>query len=119
MSTFLPREVQDGLDAARQRDQRRNSRMMVEANGQTYRILKFWDDGFVLECKDDVHLRGFVDIYDRGHHMFEALIVATSQEAGLMTYAVKRMTAISETAPRDYVDTPVKVHGLLGGDAAR
>ena len=119
MSTFLPKEVQDGLNAARRRDQRRKSRMMVEGNGQTYRILKFWDGGFSVERAQADQLRGFVDIYDRGHHLYQALIVAAYEEDGLMLYDFKRMSKVSDQPPRDFVEAPVEIKGLLGHRVTR
>ncbi|MBR9651104.1 hypothetical protein [Thalassovita aquimarina] len=102
MSTFLSEEVLAGLEAARKRDRKRNGRMLVEADGKTYRILSFWDGGFELDAETAPHLRGFVDLYDRGQHMYQCLIVASGEENGRMCYEFKRLTAIQERPPRDF-----------------
>ena len=114
MTTFLPKEVQAGLDAARKRDQKRNSRMMVEADGKSYRVLRFWNDGFALEAESAPHLRGYVDLYDRGHHLYQCLILASEEEHGEMCYEFKRITAIQSKAPLDFVEETPEVIALLG-----
>lgn len=114
MSTFLPKEVQAGLDAARKKDQKRNSRMLVEADGQTYRVLRFWDTGFALDAESAPHLRGFVDLYDRGEHLYQCLILATEEAHGEMCYEFKRLTAIDGKQPQDFVQEAPEVIALLG-----
>lgn len=42
MTDFLPKDVQDGLDAARKRDLKRRSRLRVLAGDEVYPILRFW-----------------------------------------------------------------------------
>jgi hypothetical protein len=113
MSTFLSKEVQAGLDAARKRSQKRSSRLLVEANGQTFRILRFWDGGFALDAEDAPKLRGFVDIYDRGFHLYQCLIVASEQENDQMIFEFKRLTAIHDTPPVDFAVDEVQTAGLL------
>ncbi|MDX1780851.1 MAG: hypothetical protein R3256_05980 [Thalassovita sp.] len=102
MSTFLPKEVLAGLEAARKRDRRRNGRMLVEADGKTYRLLSFWEGGFALDAETAPHLRGFVDLYDHGQHLYQCLIVASGEEDGRMIYEFKRLTAILERPPLDF-----------------
>lgn len=113
MSTFISKEVQAGLDAARLRSQKRSSRMVVEANGQAFRILRFWDTGFALEAEDAPKLRGFVDIYDRGFHMYQCLIVASEEENGQMIFEFKRLTAIQDVPPVDFAVDEPQTAGLL------
>ncbi|THD72022.1 hypothetical protein E7681_16000 [Thalassobius vesicularis] len=103
METFLSKEVQAGLDAARTASLKRSSRMMVEANGRSFRVLKFWGTGFALDAQDAPKLRGLVDLYDRGFHLYQCLIVASGEEDGLMNYEFKRLTAAHTTAPVDFV----------------
>ncbi|MCG7493837.1 hypothetical protein [Thalassobius sp. Cn5-15] len=113
MTTFVPKEVQAGLDAARKKDQSRKSKMLVEADGQTYRVLRFWDTGFALDAEAAPHLRGFVDLYDRGEHLYQCLILASAEEAGQMCYEFKRLTAITGKQPADFVLDAVEVSGLI------
>lgn len=102
MSTYISEEVQAGLDAARKDKMKRTSRMMVEANGQAFPVLRFWDTGFALDAENATKLRGFVDLYDRGFHLYQCLIVASAEEHGQMIYEFKRLTAANNTAPVDF-----------------
>lgn len=102
MSTFISKEVQAGLDAARKASLKRSSRMMVEANGDMFRVLRFWETGFALDAEDAPKLRGFVDLYDRGFHLYQCLIVASAEEDGQMIYEFKRLTATHKSAPVDF-----------------
>ena len=102
MSTFLSEEVLAGLEAARKRDRQRNGRMLVEADGKTYRVISFWENGFALDAETAPHLRGFVDLYDRGQHLYQCLIVASGEEDGRMSYEFKRLTAIQDRPPLDF-----------------
>ncbi|WP_204115002.1 hypothetical protein [Shimia biformata] len=102
MTTFLPKEVQAGLDAARKKDLKKKSRLRVEAGGEMFRVLKFRSDGFTLDIQDAPHLRGFVDLYDGARHIYQCLIVASEAEGDLMHYEFKRSTAASDSAPLDF-----------------
>lgn len=102
MSTFISKEVQAGLDAARKARLKRTSRMMVEADGQMFRILRFWDTGFALDAENAPKMRGFVDIFDRGLHLYRCLIIASAEEGGQMIYEFKRLTATHHRAPVDF-----------------
>ena len=81
---------------------KRKSRLRVEADGQSFRVLKFREDGFTLDVEDAPHLRGLVDLYDGGRHIYQCLIVASEQEGDVMHYEFKRSTAASENAPLDF-----------------
>lgn len=113
MSTYISKEVQAGLDAARKDHLRRSSRMMVEANGQTFRVLRFWDRGFALDAENAPKLRGFVDIYDRGFHLYQCLIVASAEEDGQVIYEFKRLTAAQGAAPVDFAQEEMEAVALL------
>lgn len=102
MSDLLPKYVREGLDAARKRDLRRRSRLKVKVGGQTFTILRYWDEGFALDVEDAPHLRGLVDVYDGGRHLSQCLIVASEEEAGEMVYEFKRETMAANAAPLDY-----------------
>ncbi len=103
MTTFMPKEVREGLEAARKQALKKKNRLRVEADGDRYPVLRFWDDGFALEAEDAPHLRGLVDIYDGGRHLYQCLIVASEQEAGEMRYDFKWATAAHDQAPLDFV----------------
>ncbi|MGI9389605.1 MAG: hypothetical protein ACR2O1_06055 [Boseongicola sp.] len=102
MSDLLPKYVREGLDAARKRDLQRKSRLKVKVGGQTFTILRYWDEGFALDIDDAPHLRGLVDVYDGGQHLSQCLIVASEEEAGEMVYEFKRETMATNAAPLDY-----------------
>ena len=103
MSEYLPKEVRDGLELARREAARKRSRYRVQVGGETFTLLRYWDEGFSLAAEDAPHLRGLVDIYEGARHLSQALIVASSEEPGEMVYEFKWATPASDTAPRDYV----------------
>ena len=82
MTTFLSKEVQAGLDAARKAALLKKSRLRVQAGDDSYRILRMWDGGFALDAETAPHLRGLVDVYDGGRHLYQALVIASDEEAG-------------------------------------
>lgn len=110
MTTFLPKDVQAGLDAARRATGRRRNRLAVEADGQRYPVLRMWEKGFAVDIATVPMLRGLVDLYDGAHHLKRCLIVAASQEAFEMQYEFKQMTEASAEQPLDFErreDAPV------------
>jgi hypothetical protein len=99
----LPKEVREGLDAARKRDLKRKSRLRVEVGNAVYPVLRFWDNGFALDADfSPGKLRGLVDVYDGSRHVFQCLIVATSIENGELVCDFKRATAVTDRAPLDF-----------------
>ncbi len=62
MSEFLPKEVRDGLDAARRRDRGRKTRLRVHVGEAVFPVLRLWDDGFALDADRAPRLRGIVDV---------------------------------------------------------
>ncbi len=106
MMTVLPKEVQDGLDQARRRERRRRARWRVAVGELTYPVLEFRDSGFALDIEDAPKLRGLVDLYDGGRHLYQCLIVASEEDGALMRYEFKRSTAAVDSAPLDFVREP-------------
>lgn len=102
MTTFLPKDVQAGLDAARKRELKRKSRLRIEAGDDSFRVLKFRDDGFTLDIEDAPHLRGLVDLYDGARHIYQCLIIASEEDGDMMHYEFKRATAAADKAPLDF-----------------
>ena len=102
MLEFLPKEVKDGLDASRLRDQNRRSRLRVQVGEAVFPLLRFWHDGLALDGKLTPKLRGRVDIYDGARHVYQCLIVASSLENGELICDFKRSTLVSDTAPLDF-----------------
>ncbi|MEO0370382.1 MAG: hypothetical protein AAF231_02900 [Pseudomonadota bacterium] len=110
MSTFLPPEVQAGLDAARRQALRSKHRLRVQAGDRVYRVIDAWENGFSLELAGEETLRGRVDLYDGARHLSQCLIVACEEDGDEMRFEYKRMTEASDTQPLDFVradDAPV------------
>lgn len=113
MTTYVPEEVQQGLDSARISRLKKSSRLRVETADGYFRVLRLWDTGFSVASQDAPHLRGFVDIYQGPSQLFQCLIVAASEEAGEMRYEFKRMTAVASSAARDFATETEAPVGLI------
>lgn len=113
MDRLLPKEVQDGLDAARKKAAQKSHRLRIEADGETYRVLSAWDNGFAVDSEHAHGLRGRVDLYDGGRLLSKCLIIASEEEAGVMRFEYKRMTEASEEQPLDFVRAPDAPAALL------
>ena len=103
MLEFLPKEVREGLDAARKREQRRRSRLHVQVGEAVYPVVRFWADGFALD--GDLapgRLRGLVDLYDGPRHMLQCLIVASTAENGELVCDFKRATPVADRAAAEF-----------------
>lgn len=109
MSEFLPKEVREGLEAARKQSLKKKSRLKVRVGGHDFTILRYWDDGFSLDSQEAPHLRGLVDVYDGARHVSQCLIVASEEDDGEMVFEFKRETMAHDFAPLDYErgDAPV------------
>lgn len=113
MSTFLSDEVKAGLAAARKKAQRKRSRLRVHVGDDVFPILRFWDSGFAMDIENAPKLRGLVDLYHGGVHLYQCLIVASSEEGDEMQYEFKRNTAAVEKAPLDFYRDPETPIALL------
>jgi hypothetical protein len=102
MSEYLPKEVREGLEAARKRDLARKSRLRVHDGEAVYPVLRFWDGGFALDASGAPHLRGLVNLYDGARQLYQCLIVASSEDNGEMVYEFKRHTATVDKPPLDF-----------------
>lgn len=114
MSEFLPKEVREGLEAARKQTMKKRSRLRVRVGEHDFTILRYWDDGFALDVEDAPRLRGLVDVYDGARHISQCLIVASEADAGEMVYEFKRETRAHDRAPLDYAldeNAPVALIG--------
>lgn len=110
MSEFLPKEVREGIEAARKQALRESSRLRVQVGDAVFPILRYWDTGFALDSEDAPNLRGLVDLYDGANHLYQCLIVASEDSGYEMIYEFKRSTAAVDKAPLDFVrpdDAPV------------
>lgn len=102
MSMFLPKEVREGLDMARARKAKKDSRLRVGTGPLAIPILSFGSTIFSVERVNAPELRGLVDIYDGSKHLYQALIVASAEEGDRMVYEFKRMTATAGGPALDY-----------------
>lgn len=102
MLEFLPKEVRDGLDAARMRALKKKSRLRVQVGDAVFPVLRFWEDGMALDASLTPHLRGLVDVYDGANHIFQCLIVATAEESGELVCSFKRSTMVIDRPALDY-----------------
>ncbi|WP_101065575.1 hypothetical protein [Roseovarius salinarum] len=116
MTTFLPKDVQAGLDAARKRAQKKSHRLRVQVGEDWYPVLRAWEGGFALDAEDAPHLRGLVDLYDGARHLSQCLIVASEEEAGEIRFEYKRMTEATGEQPVDFERAPDAPIALLGKD---
>lgn len=101
MSFFLPKEVREGLERARQTDLIRKSRLRIVADDAVYPVIRLSEEGFSLP-EGSPHLRGLVDLYEGSRHVAQCLIVASSDEGGEMRYEYKRRTEASDRPPLDF-----------------
>lgn len=109
----LPEEVRRGLEEARKRDMRRKNRLRLVVGDEIFPIARFWSDGFSLDAEDSPHVRGFVDIFDGGKHLYQCLIVCSSLEGRERIYTFKRQTAVTDEAPVDFYRDPTTPVALL------
>ena len=102
MLEFLPKDVVEGLAAARTQQAARKSRLRVQVGDAVFPLLRFWHDGFAIDAGLAPKLRGLIDVYDGSRHIFQCLIVASSEGYGQWVYEFKRNTAVRDAAPLDY-----------------
>ncbi|RME14912.1 MAG: hypothetical protein D6801_08300 [Alphaproteobacteria bacterium] len=110
----LPREIREGLEAARRRDLKRTKRLRVVVGPEAYPIFDFGENGFSVDLDTAPELRGLVDIHDGARHLYQCLIVRGEVENGRMRYEFKRHTPVSEGPARDFVvdeNAPVALIG--------
>ena len=103
MLEFLPKEVREGLEAARKKDLKRKSRLRVQVGDAVFPVLRFWHDGFALDadlCPGK--LRGLVDVYDGSRHIFQCLIVASQHRERRAGLRFQAATAVSDRAALDF-----------------
>ncbi|MEP5633000.1 MAG: hypothetical protein ABJP79_14050 [Tateyamaria sp.] len=98
MTTFVPKEVQAGLDKARKKALKTASRLRLSVDGNTYPVLRMWKTGFAVDVDIAPTLRGFADLYDGSIHLSQCLIVASEKDGDEVKFEFKRLTAVS-TAP--------------------
>jgi len=112
--TYMSDEVRAGIEAARAKQAKRKSRLRVETGDKYFPVLRLWETGFAVDQEDATNLRGLVNIYDGPRHLYQALIVTSSEEGGERRFEFKRNTTANDAAPLDFArDTPQPI-ALLG-----
>ena len=112
----LPKDVQEGLQAAHMKAARKKAHMRVAVGDETFPVLEFREGGFALDMEDAPKLRGLVDLYAGENHMYQCLIVASSEEAGEVVYDFKRSTRATDVPPADFAVEPGRPVGLIARD---
>ena len=102
MLEFLPKDVRDGLDAARKRDRCRQARLRVQVGGAVFPVRRLSDTEMELDASLTPHLRGLVDLFDGARHIAQCLIVASTQDNGVLICEFKRVTNVTEGPALDY-----------------
>ena len=113
MTTYVPKAVQEALDAARVDALRQKTRLRVEADGAFFPVLRMWEAGFSVSVNDVPPLRGLVDLFDGARQISQCLIVASEEDAGEIRYEFKRATSVSDRAPVDFYVSPDAPKGLI------
>ncbi|MEM6409049.1 MAG: hypothetical protein AAF700_11605 [Pseudomonadota bacterium] len=113
MTTFLSSEVRAGLELARKTALERSSRLRVHAGEAIVPVLQFEANRFGVDAEAAPKLRGLVDIYDGARHLYQALIVTSTEEDGLRVYEFKRNTMASSGPALDFVRDEDAPSGLL------
>jgi hypothetical protein len=117
VEAMLPKDIQAGLDEARIDSLRKSSRLRVHADGERYKVLRYWDAGFSLDASSAPQLRGRVDLFDGAVHLFQCLVVAVEQEGGEMLFDFKRATRVAKSAALDFERAANAPAGLITVDA--
>lgn len=114
MTTFMSRDVLEGLASASKLQAKQSSRLRVAMGDQTFPILHMTDESFSLDTSDTPKLRGYVDILDGTRLKYRALIVASEVGSSETVFEFKQATNIatgpaldfekSDTAPVGYIE---------------
>ncbi|SFR33311.1 hypothetical protein [Litoreibacter janthinus] len=113
MIEFLPKEIEDGLAAARLKAATKKTRLRVQSGEDMIPLVRLAGNHFAIEKDLAPRLRGLVDIYDGARHLYQALVVATSFDGEAVVFEFKRNTATANGPALDFApedDAPI---GLL------
>lgn len=113
MFEYLPKDLQDGLDAARKRAEKRKGRLCIHIDGQVHPIRRWWEGGFALSARHAPSLRGLVDVYDGPKHIFRCLVIASQSDEEEVICEFKRSTAPADRAALDFCPEAEAPAGLL------
>jgi hypothetical protein len=114
MTTFMSRDVLEGLANAGKHKAKHTQRLRVQMGESIFPILRMTDSSFTLDTADKPKLRGYVDILDGTRLKYRALIVASETEPRETVFEFKQATNVatgpaldfeqSEDAPIGYLE---------------
>ena len=102
MTTFLPGNVQQDLGHALMAKRKSQSRLRIVAGDRIFPVLSMSRSHFALDADDAPRLRGLVDIFDRGTHLCQALIVASHVDGDTVVFDFKRNTIAASGPALDF-----------------
>lgn len=114
MTTYLPPDVQAGLDDARKKAWKNSHRLRVHAGNDCYRVIEAWQGGFSLDRDAAYHLRGRVDLYDGARHLAQCLIVASDEDGDEIRFEYKQLTGANSEQPLDFERDANRPVALIG-----
>jgi hypothetical protein len=103
MQDFHSHDVMQGIDQGRRAAVKRIPRLHLRLGEAVFPVLRFGQEGCVLEGRIMPRLRGLVDFYDGSTHAFQALIVAATLEGDEILCEFKRLTPVTEGPPPDFL----------------
>ncbi|MEL6586087.1 MAG: hypothetical protein AAFY65_10015 [Pseudomonadota bacterium] len=111
---FLPKDVREGLERARQQDRKKTGgRLRVQVGDDWYPIRRFDERGFEVGVEIAPKLRGYVEIHDGPNLLRTALIIASEPGDESIRYEFKRGGRVHRTAPLDYARDGATPDGYL------
>jgi hypothetical protein len=113
MIEFLPKEIEEGLAAARMKAAAKKTRLRVQSGDDMIPLVRLTGSHFAIERELAPRLRGFVDIYDGSRHLYQALVVATSFDGEAVVFEFKRNTATAKGPALDFAKEENAPVGLL------
>lgn len=113
MEFQLPKEVQDGLDAARKSASRAARRLRIRTAKAQIPVLRAWEGGFALDPASASGLRGRVALYDGARLVLHGLIIASEEDGKEIRFEYKRMTDATGEQPLDFYRAPDTPMALL------
>ena len=110
MTTFMSKEVLEGIAKASKEKARKSSRLRVQMGEDVFPILRLTETSFALDNLDAPKLRGYVDILDGTRLKYRALIIASETEASETIFEFKQSTSVALGPALDFEkrdDAPV------------
>lgn len=114
MTTYLSKELQDGLDSARRQTPTARARLRLRHGDTVLPVRRHDPAGLWLDSTAAPRIRGLVDIYDGARHLYQALIVASREDGDLTRFEFKRSTRADAEAPVDFERAEAAPVALLG-----